>query len=296
MTTGADGWNGGKGNIQAALPFAGTATPIEIIRESLKRTSTIINTKGMSGTRSQRAERSRFGQSSVGGEVVIPFSPTSGVIVLPLILGAAASGTTFALDDTLPQWQYQIDRVTKVMNYTDCMVNKGIFKAQQGGFVELTLDLIGVDEVIVAAGGGQAWTQPTDPPYVFSDGSASVGGSSRQLFDMEITVDNKVQARYGMSRTPTRIAPADDREVTVKFTCPFGSTEYDLYNAALAGIACSFTVTNGNYSTLFSMATVQFPAETPVIPGKGEIPLTMTGVARMTGSTRELVVTHDSTG
>jgi hypothetical protein len=60
MTTGADGW-GSKLMIHAALPFAGTATPIEITSENLARTSTIVNTGGMNGTRSQRAERSRFG-------------------------------------------------------------------------------------------------------------------------------------------------------------------------------------------------------------------------------------------
>jgi len=295
MTTGADGW-GSKLLIQEALPFAGTATCLEFTSESLARTSSIMNTQGFSGTRSQHGEKSRFGTSAIAGQITIPWSPTAGVTLLPLILGGTPTGTSFPLADTLPAWQYQIDRVTKVFNYTDVTVNKGTWKGTSGGMVDCVLDLIGTDEVIVAAAGGQAFTLVLDPPYVFSDLTISVGGATRSIFDFELTVDNKLAARYANSRTPTRIAPADLREVSISFTTPFGSTEYDQYNSALAGSAVVLTATNGNYSTVWTMAAVQFPAMSPVIPGKGEIPLKMTGIARMTSTTRELVVTHDSTG
>ena len=83
-----------------------------------------------------------------------------------------------------------------------------------------------------------------------------------------------------------------------KFDCcttPFTSDEVDLYNQALAGAAASLVFTNGGYSTTFSFAALQFPDRSPVVPGKTEIPLELHGTARKSGSTSELVVTHDST-
>lgn len=294
MGVGVDGWKT-KVCIQAALPFSSGAIPLEILNESLKKTKSIKNAAGMYGTRSQHSERSRFGTSPVGGGLSLPWSPVSGAALLPWILGANASGTTFALAESLQVRQVQIDRGTDVFNYTDAKVNKATWKGTAGEFFNLDLDLVAVDEVQAGSGAGQALTAPIDPPYVLSDLSIVVAGTTREIFDLEITVDNKVQARFANSNTASAIRPQDLREVGVKFTNPFGSEETDLYNTALAGIAVVATLTNGGYSTTFTMACVQFPSETPVVGGKGEVPLILNGVARMTGTTRELVVTHDST-
>lgn len=290
----SDGWET-KCAVKAALPFTSGATPLEINSESLKKTTKILNPKAMSGSRSQKSERSRYGTSPVGGNINLPWSPTSGAILLPWIMGANASGTTFALAETLQTFQAQMDRGANVFNYTDLLVNKAMWKGATDDFVNLDLDLIGVDEVLVGAGGGQALTAPTDPPYVFSDISIVVAGTTRSIFDIEMGIDNMLAARFANSRTATRISPTDLREVPVSFTTPFTSSELDLYNTALAGISVVVVMTNGNYSTTFTFACVQFPSESPVSASKGEIPTKMNGVARMTGSTRELVITHDST-
>lgn len=293
MSTGVDGWKV-KCAVQAALPFTSGATPLEITSESLSKKTSIINPMGMQGTRSQKSERSRFGTSPVGGTVSLPWSPTSGAVLLPFIMGANASGTTFALADAMQVFQMQLDRGTDVFNYTDLEVNKATWKGTSGDFFNLDLDLIGVDEVQAGSGAGQALTAPTDPPYVLSDLSIVVDGTTREIFDLELTIDNKLAARFANSNTATRISPTDLREVGVVFTSPFGSTETDLYNTALAGISVVAVLTNGNYSTTFTLACVQFPSETPVAGSKGEIPLKMSGIARMTGSTKELVISHDS--
>jgi len=270
------------------------ATPLEFTSESLRRTETIINPQGMAGTRSQRSERSRISQAVVAGSITLPWSPASGAVLLPLILGADASGTTFALAEALQEFTCQIDRVTKVYTYTDLLVNKATWKGSAGGFVDLTMDLMGVAETEGAAGSAQALTAPLDPPYVFADCVMSFAGTSYTITDFELSVDNKLASRFGNSVTATRNSPSDLREVMFKFTSPFGTDEYAMYNTALAGVAIVLTLTNGGYSTVFTMAKVQFPDETPVVGGKGEVPITLNGIARMTSTTRELVVTHDS--
>lgn len=296
MSNGADGWQSHL-LIQAALPFSGSATPLRFKSESLAKQSTILNDSGMDGSASEHAELSRHGQSTVSGQITLDWSPTGGAVLLPLILGGTPSGTTFPLADTTPEaWQYQIDRASEVFNYTDVRVNKGAWKGQSGGPVEVLLDLLGVDEVPIGAGNGQAFVVPLDPGYVFSDLAISVAGDVRSIFDIELAVDNKLTARYANSNVPTRIARSTKRQILVTFTTPFGPDEVELYNVSLAGIEVILTATNGNYSTVWTMGKVQFPAMSPVVAGQGEIPLKMTGVARMSGTTKELIVTHDSTG
>lgn len=294
MTTGTDGW-AVKCAMIGALPFDGTATPIEILSESLKKTNTIQNTQGMYGTRSQHAEKSRLGQGAVAGTIEFVMSPAALVFLLPKILGANASGTTFALADTMQTFAMQIDRGTKVFNYTGLMVNKATFKSSSGQFVNVSLDLIGVDEAIVAAGGGQSLTTPVDAPYQFEDGVMTIASTGYTMFDFELTIDNKLTSRFGNSLTATRISPSDLREVSLTTTTPFGSGEYALYNLASAGVAVSLALTNGGLSTTFTLPAVQFPAESPTAGGKGEIPLKLSGIARMTSTTAELSISHDST-
>jgi hypothetical protein len=294
MTTGTDGW-AVKAAVIAALPFDNTAIPIEILSESLSKKNVIQNTQGMYGTRSQHSERSRLGQGTVSGTVEFVMSPACLVFLLPKILGANASGTTFALADTMQTFAMQIDRGTKVFNYSGLQVNKATFRGSSGQFVNVSLDLIGVDEAIVSAGGGQALTTPIDAPYQFEDGVMTIAGTGYTMFDFELGIDNKLQSRFGNSLTATRIAPADLREVTLITTTPFGSGEYSLYNLASAGVAVSLALTNGGLSTTFTLPAVQFPAESPTAGGKGEIPLKLSGVARMTSTTAELSVAHDST-
>ena len=55
------------------------------------------------------------------------------------------------------------------------------------------------------------------------------------------------------------------------------------------------TFTNGNMSLSFSLTIVNFENVDPVVRGKQEIVLELGGFARMSGSTREIVTTSDST-
>lgn len=295
MTTGADGY-GLKLIMQDALPFDNTATAFELSAagESLAGNNSIINTQGMAGTRSQRSERSRTSITVVSGTLNFEMSPLMMVYLLPKILGGTPTGTSFPLAETLPAFQCQIDRISKVFNYTGLVVNKATFKGSPGGFVQLALDVVGVDEVVVAAGGGQAIAAPLDPPFIFEDGVLTVAATGYNMLDFELTIDNKVAARNANSLTATRISPTDLREIGLSFTCPWGSGETALYNSALAGLACSLVFTNGGYSATFTLPCVQFPRMTPVVGSKGEIPMRMQGICRMTSTTKEIVIVNDS--
>jgi hypothetical protein len=282
-----------------SLAAAGTAIgsyteACEYVGESLQKRLTILETAGIRGTRSHPAERTRDGAYTVGGSIRFHATPALLDLLLPRILGAAEASDTFALAETLPEFDVLIDRVARRFVYGSCKVNRATFRAAAGGLLELELDLVGKSET-VSATSFPSITAPTDPPYVFQDGVITFSSSARKLTELEITIDNAVTARFTNSQTATDVSPTD-RIVTVTCTTPYTSDEVDLYAQNTGGAAAATIVfTNGGYLTTFALATLQFPDISPVVESKGEVFLRLEGVARKSGSTNELIVTHDST-
>lgn len=284
---------------QAKMSMAATGTAIssyteamEFVSESVQKKGTILDTNGIRGTRSHASERTQAGTYEIAG--TISLHPTPAVLdnLLPRILGADESTDTFALADTLPEFDLLIERAAKRFVYGNCKVNKATFKGKSGELVMLDLEIWCQTETVNATA-FPAISAPTDPPYVFHQGALTLVSSARDFFDFELTIDNVLERRYSNSQSANSIMPTD-RIVTLKATTPYTSAEVDLYNQTLLGSAATLILTNSGYSTTFTLGKVQFPDMSPVVGGKGEIPLTLEGIARMTGSTRELVVTHDS--
>lgn len=265
----------------------------EIISENLKKTGTILDTNGIRGTRSHASERTAEGTYTIAGQIVYEISPAILDLLLPRILGANESTDTFALADTLPEFDVLIDRGAKRFVYGNCKVGKATFTGTSGGLVRLTLDIVGKTET-TSDTAFPSITAPSDPPYVFHQGALTLVGSARSFASFETSIDNVLSTKFHNSQSATNINPTD-RIVMLKCETPFTSSEVDLYNQALLGSAGSLAFTNGNRSLTFTYGKVQFPDNSPVVAGKGEIPLTLDGIARMTSTTRELVVTNDST-
>lgn len=265
----------------------------EIVSESLKKTGTILDGNGLRGTRSHPSERTAEGTYTVSGQIVYDVSPAMLDLLLPRILGANASGTTFALADTLPEFDVLIDRGPKRFVYGGCKASKGRFTGSAGQLLRLTVDIVGKTET-VSDTAFPSINAPSDPPYVFWQGALTLVGSARSFDSFETEIDNVLSTKFYNSKTATNITPSD-RIVSFKCETPFTSDEVDLYNQALLGSAASLAFTNGNRSVTFTYGKLQFPSNSPVVAGKGEIPLTLDGIARMTSTTRELVVTNDST-
>ena len=285
---------------QAKLSLAAAGTAVgsyteayEFISENLVKAGTILDTAGIRGTRSHASERTQAGTYTVQGTIKLHASPAMLDTLLPRILGAAESSDAFALAETLPQFDVLIDRVAKRFVYAGCKVDKATFRGQAGGLIELDLEVIGKTETVTDTA-FPAITAPTDPPYAFQQGVLTLVSSARDFMDFELVIENRLQARFSNSAAATDIMPAD-REITLRCRTPFTSGEADLYAQALLGTAGSLAFTNGGYSTTFAFGKLQAPDRSPVVAGKSEIPLLLELVARMTSTTRELLVTHDST-
>jgi hypothetical protein len=291
MGTPAVGYQGKLG-ISASNPVDAA---FEFTSESLRKTGANIEHDGIAGTRSHRSERIRANNYTVGGQIAMQPCPEELAALLPCILGAVASGTTFALAETIPERYITIDRGTKVFTYDGCKVARATFSASEGSPLTLELDIVGKTETVANSGTFPAITVTNAPPFMFYDGVSSIASTAYAFKSFRLTIDNNLMVAYNNSQSASHIVAAD-RMVSLEVTTPYSSDETALLDAAVAGLATTFTFTNGGYSCAFALAKWQFPTLTPTINSKtGETVLQLSGAARMLSTTRELIVTLDST-
>lgn len=259
---------------------------------SLGKRGTIIDASGLRGSASHRSERTRTGNYRVQGTIEMQPSPEELALLLPWAFGTPASGNVYALADALASRYVTVDKVAKVFTYAGCCVDRVTFKGSEGQAMNLSLDVIGQTETVGNAGSFPSVTFQNAPPFIHSEAVLTLQGSSRPVKEWTLSIDNDLETMFYNSVSASRIARRD-RIVTFECTNPFTAAEVDLYNQALAGAAASLVLVQAgtNYSLSFAFATLQFPDQSPVVNGRQEIPLRLSGVARMVGTTKELIAT-----
>ena len=282
----------------SAHTFNTDSEPYEFLSETMSRTDTVVDTNAIRGTRSHAKETTRVVRKDIAGTITLIPSPADLNLWLPRILGTAESSDSFTLAETLAGtagiFGVLINRVQQTHEYKDCVVNRATFRGSSGGFVELSLDIIGKDEATGTSFPSLTLgTAANNAPYVFSEGVLTLVSATREFHDFEITIDNVVQSRFADSLVATALV-ATDRIVTLRATTPYVAN--DLTNEAAPGTAGGTLVfTNGNMSTTFTFGNLTKNNVSPNISGKGEINMTVEYIARTSSTTKELVVTHDST-
>lgn len=279
----------------ATDPSSSTVTqPFEYQSCTIGKKATILDTAGIRGTRSHQSDRSRAGVYVVSGQLVMQPTHADLAIWLPRILGAAPSGTTYALAETLPTFYLVEDRVAKVFTYSGCKVNRAVFSGSQGGFLTLTMDIEGLTESVGNAGTFPSLSLTDAGPYIFSDLTLTLQSASREVKDFELTIDNQLVTDRFMNNTTRVNLPEGDRIITLRTTHAYASGNTDLYAQALAGAAGTLALAANTKTSSWAFAALQVPDNAPVVQGKGEIPLVLQMIARMTSTTKELIVTHSA--
>lgn len=279
-------------------PAGGPAdTKLDFVNCTFGADENLIDANAMRGTRSHNLTRVRIGLRAVGGTITM--YPTAGELasLLPWILGANASGTTYALTSSLQERYVSIDRADSgVFNYDLCKVNRATFRGQSGQPLTLELDVAGIDEAIASAGTFPSLsTDTTRPVFVFHDAAISINSTAYSLKNFELTIDNKLDLnRYLNSQTRTCLNTMD-REVNFNTEVPLGEG-YALYSlAGTNGFAFTATFSYGNCSLVFTMAKAYWMKKALSIPGREELFYNLQGRALATAAENELVCTLDST-
>lgn len=282
----------------------GTAVTVDtrlvFVSESIAKRGVIVERDGLRGIRGHESADTRVGPYSVAGQLVLEPTPEDLAVLFPFILGADASGTTFALAETLPSFTLVVDRVAKVFTYAGCKVARATFSGSSGGLLRLAMDIVAQSEAVGNAGTFPSLTASITQPYIFSDLTLTLQSAVRKPASFELVIDNGLITDRFLNSTTVVTIPEGDRVVMLNVVLPYaagtGTTgNTDLYAQALAGAAGTLALANAGYSTTFSFATLQVPDNSPTVAGRGEIPLNLEMIARRSGGTAELGVVHDST-
>lgn len=283
--------------------FDASSETYEFLYETLQKQGRIVGGHGIRGTRSSPSERTRAGAYTVGGRIALNIDTAMLDLFLPRILGGTEVADSFPLAESLPSFGVLVDRVTQRFEYQDCVVNRALFHGKAGpgdgdpDLLELTLEILARNRVLgTAAPAVNLSTAANVSVYVHSDAVFTFAAAGREVKEWWVLIDNHVQPRWVNSLTATRFCPAD-RTVSVRARLPYDTDTANLLEQATAGAAGTIALTNAGatgLTTTFTFATLQVPAEDPIIRGKQEIDLFLNMVARSVTVTKELVMVSDS--
>lgn len=290
------------------IDFSSGATGFPFFRESLQKRARIGHPDVIIGTREEISERARFEPYFYGGWITLALTPGHAATLFPWILGADASGTTFALSDTLQTFGVLVDKVTGVHEFYNGHINRAIIEAKGGtgsgpNWVTCSLQMIFMDYKDPAS--AEAYPSLTlavtgeYTPLIFEDSDnagtsrLTLNAATREYKSFRLDINNHIQPRYVNALEPTALCPTR-RTIQLTTTHPYDSGTSNLYNQAVGGAAGSLVFVNGNTSITFTFAAVQSDTLTPVVNGKNEIDLQLTSNIRRLSSTGSLVCTIDS--
>lgn len=293
--------------VAARLGFGDTlpvSQPLEFISESLRAQKTVLDTAGLRGTRSRLAARTRAGTYRVSGTIRCAPAPGELAALLPYVLGGIPQPdtppgyTTFPLGENLPPELYiAVDRVAAVFTYDRCRIVRASFRAAEGSLLGLELEIEGRSETVAAAGSFPQLSYTTQAPFVFMDAQLTVAGAPRAIKQVEVTIENLADRERFLNETTRAEIPVLDRLVTLRALLPYTAAEAALYDLPLAGGPAELVFANGAHVLRIGFpGAVQFPAQSPVVTGRGEIVLELAGVARATHEAPELRVELASAG
>ncbi len=287
------------------INWASGATGFPFFRESLQKKNTVHHPDVIIGTRGEVSERARFGPSFIGGWVVLSLTPGHMATIFPWLLGTDASGTTFALAETLQTFGVLVDKVTGVHEFYDGYINRAVIHGKQNGpggppnWITVAFQMIfkGYNPPSTADAFPTLTLGVTGEfaPLIFEDSVLTLG-SAREVKEFTIDINNYIEPRWINSLLPSQLCPRR-RTVTLTTVHPYDSGTSSLYDPTITGVASTKTlaITNGTVSITFTFGALQYPTVTPIVTGKQEINLQLQMSARSLSSTAALSVDIDST-
>jgi Phage tail tube protein len=292
MTVGVYGYQGQLG-IDSQNPIT---VRYDFISESLALDENFIDTDGLRGTRSRYITSLRQGNRKVSGQLKMQPTALELSTLFPwLTAGTVAAGPpqTFALADALLTggWWITVDRGLKVMTYNGCQPDKWTISGRAGEPLDLTIDVVGIDETIGDSGSFPSTTiDVTTQPFIFTDLALVVNSVACTTKDFELTVDNMIDKERFLNSQTLTAANAMDRHVTLKCNVPYGQFSA-LYGTGVSGVVATATFTGpGTQVLLFTMSNIAFPRKSPTwTAGRAEEFLPLVGTALRSGSTMEMI-------
>lgn len=289
--------------------FDANSYPLHFLSETMSEKGRLIGGQGIGGGTLQiEAARIRQGVSFTEGEIVMYLSPNDVDFLAANVWGFTESPTdTFTQSDALVYFGLLIDVDYNTFEFTNCMLNYLEISARAPQFDESGEPEMVLCKMGIRASGctlGTSW--PGSPPSLGtaaadrgyeiadSDGFFTFVGTVRPIQAFRFRIDRGLYTKYANALT-AHSQRATMRHNQIVCQLPWNSDNLDLYNVAVAGAAGSFKFVNGTLSTLFNLGRCHFPNHTPIIRGKGEVPLNIFGLVTGTGATPDVKIVNDNT-
>lgn len=288
---------GASAGVLARMGIGATSTvdkPIAFTSESVKSSGQVIDGDGIRGIVDMITERTRDGNIAVGGGVEMNPGPVEITSWLPYIMNAAGSGTTFTLGESANPFYYAVNRVAEAFTYGGMLVQSARLAASEGGLMTMSVQMVGKTQTKGAVAGFPSLTLETAAPYFVADIATVIGGTTVPFNSFSLDIANQYDVKYRNSQTASDIILIG-RTITVSLQTPYTSNETAIYNPGNTGAATTITLTNGGVSCVMTMPSVKFNRDDPTVSGRNEIGLSLTGMARKSGSTAALTIVNDST-
>lgn len=221
--------------------------------------------------------------------------------ILPLIGFAESPTDTFTLTDDFSSLTFTtvVDKVAKVHTYSNCIIDKAIFRGQKG-LKPVSLELHVLARSMAEGSSFSVSTPTLTAPYAFNVGTITNAGNTEVFDRFVLAIDNHAVVQHNNSETPTSIQPSW-RQITLGCSMPYTSDEIDILTTHIGssrsdGVAGTVAFSRGNFSTTFTLANIKWQATPPSVLGKGEeIRLQQFYTCYKSGSTAPLIITHDAT-
>lgn len=258
---------------------------LEILSESITKTTGVIDTAGLRGSIMRSTQRHRDGVSAVGGEIMLNPSPRDMNVILPRLLDTSTSTWTTKNFESIAAKYFHvlIDKVGDVFQYTNCLCPKVVIRGSEGGIIEMVMSVIATDETTSPQTTFESLNYPAtldssgtvsnSLPYMFYDSVLTLNGTVYQMYSFELTIEYMLDVKYRNSQTISSVCPTD-RVITLKVSLPYysGSPNTVTLNATNSAITGSLNLAVSTFSTLFSFTNLKrVQTKTPSVPGRSEV-------------------------
>ena len=297
----------------SAHTFDASSEIYDFLYESIQKKGRIVGGRSIFGSRSNYISPTRQGHAEVGGDLATYTNAADLNLWLPRVLGAAKATFVFDIADTLPAFGMLIDRVGGIFQYTDCTVNRCMWRGKAGPgdsepeMIEQVLNIWALGETLGTSWPGSAPTMSVAAnraSYIMSDSVLTVASTPYPFKAFVLLVDNHLQRRWVNSVNATALCPGD-RTVMLRVLMPFTAATAAVFtgiyqNAArLTGASATLVFTptgaGAGVSTSFALEKLQWGQTSPVVRGKTEIDLQVDFLVRKAAvATSEIIATSDS--
>jgi opacity protein-like surface antigen len=275
--------------------FDASSVRFDLVSNTIKKQGEVIDSQGVTGSRTRREDRSRAGLVRVGGTIAMDLSFRMWDFFLPYILGAAEATDTFDVADSLPGFDMLKDSFgsgAQAEKFGELYVNRASLRPN-GSLLRLSLDVVGKTYTGGQTFAGAALGAGIEyAPITQYEAAFSVQSTATAVEDWELVIDNQLDVKFRNSQTAQSIR-AQDRTVAFNPTAPVSVSTWTTYFGDKTAVNATITLARSSMSSVITLFNLKNPDEGLEQQGKGESLLTLRSMARGDDDDPDISVTND---